>query len=582
MPGESSYGSVGSLAPEARPQPARRALWPVALASLVLVVGGLRRARGPSAAAAAAAPASLEATPAERRRRQHRREERDALSDDGDDEWSFSAFSYSYEVVLTYEDFLDDSKVTAFLEEVGVDYAAMLDATGGVTDDELFHYVPRELRVQMVRPDLAKGEIGDDAMEGYVAFDAAYTFDSDIAASYLIVVDYYGRLKTVAPTYRGSMMYRVGGLKPVNATHFLLAAGEKAALTGPRFLWDWREDEWTSLCDGATNDVHDIQFAKGSYAIWQMSNDEQIKRWDAHTGEILTKFSVPHGDDVNHCQLVEDDGVAFVSSRLTNGLVKMNATTGDRIWVLGGEYGDFELEDFDGTVHAAGAALWVGQHNLEYFGEDEYFMLDNQYDTGNNSRMLIVKVESEGATKRARLDWQKTFEGYSPHFGDADLLPTGNVFGCYWPDAVKSSWDVQYDERAYEVARDDDATLVWMLSLSGKQCEETVCARSDSSGWSFYSIERFYTAPLVYRVTCSGTSISFSTQNNFKQSDQYRGKYDLVDADSGDALASGDFYWAAYWRETSVEISLDSLPTDRVRLLVTNQFGDTTRKAFSC
>ena len=83
-------------------------------------------------------------------------------------------------------------------------------------------------------------------------------------------------------------------------------------------------------------------------------------------------------------------------------------------------------------------------------------------------------------------------------------------------------------------------------------------------------------------MTCSGTSISFSTQNNFKQSDQYRGKYDLVDADSGDALASGDFYWAAYWRETSVEISLDSLPTDRVRLLVTNQFGDTTRKAFSC
>ena len=78
------------------------------------------------------------------------------------------------------------------------------------------------------------------------------------------------------------------------------------------------------------------------------------------------------------------------------------------------------------------------------------------------------------------------------------------------------------------------------------------------------------------------TSISFSTQNNFKQSDQYRGKYDLVDADSGDALASGDFYWAAYWRETSVEISLDSLPTDRVRLLVTTQFGDTTRKAFSC
>ena len=140
----------------------------------------------------------------------------------------------------------------------------------------------------------------------------------------------------------------------------------------------------------------------------------------------------------------------------------------------------------------------------------------------------------------------------------------------------------RYDELIFEVVRSTKATA-WQLKVAGAKCHASSCNRGESGeGWTAYSVERFYTAPLVYRVTCSGTSISFSTQNNFKQSDQYRGKYDLVDADSGDALASGDFYWAAYWRETSVEISLDSLPTDRVRLLVTNQFGDTTRKAFSC
>ena len=61
---------------------------------------------------------------------------------------------------MTYTDFLGMEKVTAFLDDVGVDYRSMVDEQGEATDETLFHYVPRQLIVQLVRPDLAKGEIG--------------------------------------------------------------------------------------------------------------------------------------------------------------------------------------------------------------------------------------------------------------------------------------------------------------------------------------------------------------------------------------------------------------------------------------
>ena len=43
-------------------------------------------------------------------------------------------------------------------------------------------------------------------------------------------------------------------------------------------------------------------------------------------------------------------------------------------------------------------------------------------------------------------------DGYSPHFGDADRLPTGNILGCYWPEATTAA--TPYDELVVEVVRD--------------------------------------------------------------------------------------------------------------------------------
>ena len=71
-------------------------------------------------------------------------------------------------------------------------------------------------------------------------------------------------------------------------------------------------------------------------------------------------------------------------------------------------------------------------------------MFDNEYETGNVSRLLMVTYDpatsydttndSDGDNRTAAyLSWEYPLSENSPHFGDHDRLPTGNLLGCYWP-----------------------------------------------------------------------------------------------------------------------------------------------------
>ena len=146
------------------------------------------------------------------------------------------------------------------------------------------------------------------------------------------------------------------------------------SLTGCRALYDWRAGGGLTVlaADVATN-AHDIAWAAEGEAFWQMDGTTSLKEWGAYdaTAKALAHVKTHRLGDPNHAQLVEDDAVAYISSRSTNGIVKVNTTDDATVWVLGGEYGHFNITDFDGTTYPPGATLWAGQHNAEYMGEDE-------------------------------------------------------------------------------------------------------------------------------------------------------------------------------------------------------------------
>ncbi|KAH8080376.1 voltage-gated potassium channel [Aureococcus anophagefferens] len=491
---------------------------------------------------------------------------------------------------LTYCDFLEFEGVRAFLKSQGV------DKDDWSTFDDLEKYVPREVTFEVAH-DKVEGAIGVGALEGYVFTSLVYHYDGAFTASYLVVVDYYGNLVQVSPTYGETMIdkgytaskgvkdmvYQVLGLKMFNNTHVLLSLGESGGTSGPRALWHWRADAYVTLCGGKTNDAHDIQWAYEEAAVWQVDGTTKVEEASAATGRILDHFAEVRVQDPNHLQATEEDTKFYISSRQTNAIIKMNAD-GAVEWTLGGEYGDYKIEDYDGTIYRAGEVVWSGQHNAEYFGDDEFCMFDNQEETSNlyaQSRLLCVKLVDDGDSKKGVVTFSYFMGAYTPHFGDNDRLPTGNQLGVHWPYYVET--DDEYDVRAVEVER-DSGDLAWEMKVLGPKCDAAKRCDHAEVGWYAYSIERVYGAPLLWDLECSDATLSFKTVNNFKQMNEFKGYYSVAAAVTGDddaASVDGHFDFAAHWRETAVDVDVPA-KTSRVQLTVTNQFGDETAAHVDC
>ncbi|KAH8068139.1 voltage-gated potassium channel [Aureococcus anophagefferens] len=244
-------------------------------------------------------------------------------------------------------------------------------------------------------------------------------------------------------------------------------------------------------------------------ALWQADGRTVTKKFSAADGSELAEFQMTDIADPNHVQLVEEDKYAFVSSRQTDGIVRVHVATGDVVYTIGGEYGDFEIFDAAGRKWKKGTSLWVGQHNAEYFGDDEFCLFDNQEasasSTLNASRLLCLRLDEAEGT--ATVTFEKVLDSYTPHFGDNDRLPSGNQLGVSWPKTF--STDDQYDVRAIEVVRSSAA---------------------------------------------SGAA-RFDAVNNFKQNNVAPATYAVSAAAGTDKpYATGDFDFKVHWRQTPVAV----------------------------
>ncbi|KAH8098550.1 voltage-gated potassium channel [Aureococcus anophagefferens] len=168
---------------------------------------------------------------------------------------------------------------------------------------------------------------------------------------------------------------------------------------------------------------------------------------------------------------------------------------------------------------------------------------------------------------------------YTPHFGDADRLPTGNMLGVHWPDELTDATD--YAVRAVEVVR-DDGDLAWEMKVKGAKCEAKKCSR-DNKGWTSYSIERFYANPILSNVACADAVVTFDVVNNFKQMNVYDGTYMIKTISKDDTVdkTDGTLSFLAHWRTTPVSVDVPSAAA-KATVIVTNQWGDDVSTEVDC
>ena len=401
-------------------------------------------------------------------------------------------------------------------------------------------------------------------------------------------MDYEGAIASIAPLWDldgDGEVYRAAGLKNWDDESLVAAIGKGSHLNGYVIRADWSTGDWSKLSDAKIN-IHDVQRSYGAAASYSYSYDafwtpqagETYQETDVATGAALVEHAVPSdAKDVNHVQPIEDDARAVFSSRMTNAIIKGEARSGEALWVLGGDDGEFSIEAPSGEVHSAGYSYWRGQHNAQYIGDGEYAMFDNNYDhEDEGSRMLIVSVDEDAY--EAKIEWEYDVDTYSKVFGDNDRLPTGNLLGCWWQSSTYAHDDA-YDAKVVELVRASSEVAFELEVSSDRGCSAAASPCSVDGTWLLYSVEKFYTAPLIANVTCDGDALAFLAWDTYKATSAYPGSYTVYD-DDGALRASGSFDFAAYWRTTTVSVADAALSSGSV--LVENRWGSSASVEFTC
>ena len=93
----------------------------------------------------------------------------------------------------------------------------------------------------------------------------------------------------------------------------------------------------------------------------------------------------------------------------------------------------------------------------------------------------------------------------------------------------------------------------------------------------------------MHNVACVNGTVTFQTQNNFKQNNEDPGKYEVSDALTGSVLTSDALAFEPHWAPTSVTVDVSDAKTiasvaagDNITVAVTNKWGDVGSETVAC
>jgi len=164
----------------------------------------------------------------------------------------------------------------------------------------------------------------------------------------------------------------------------------------------------------------------------------------------------------------------------------------------------------------------------------------------------------------------------------------GNLLSSFWPSVVNSdSKDIRtkYETSAVEI---DFASgeMVWFMGVSGSSGlqHETVSRAMGEApiGWAMYSIERFYSSPLIIELTYHSHrhTVAFTTFNSYRQ--QFYSTAQAV-VTCGAAAEFDSFAFNPHWQRTEAEVTVpvENFHGNECELSVTNAEGTTRTVTFS-
>ncbi|KAH8055626.1 sulfuric ester hydrolase [Aureococcus anophagefferens] len=423
------------------------------------------------------------------------------------------------------EVFLELPNVAAYFESVGVDRAGALhtylpekyavEYDVGAADEGALAFGLYLPECDSCGPEIMDA---DDQVYDAVTGDGTYM-------TFLVVAAFDGAILKAAVVTDFDDGYgstRVDAVKMHDPETVVAYTNVDRTESGYLYTWAWDSDDAPRrVNDHWTSSSHDVQLGPPvdsavypSAYYWQPDDTVFTKR-RISDGAILERYdigdicvlpaeddSVMPGGSMNHLQLIDDEQFAFISCRC--GAILLYDLAARPVWIAGGEYSTLEVSVADGVELTARKAVdvpWFGQHNAELFG-DAVYMFDNGYD------ML----------RPSRIPFDYPY-GYAEIFGDADLLPSGNVLTCYWPMRLAPSLGADANATFLEVT--PAGSIAWRADFydtgatTAGPCEDDSnpgCERNKHVGWKAYSLERFYAAPLT-KLNCPCGTVAYCSKS---------------------------------------------------------------------
>ena len=493
----------------------------------------------------------------------------------------------------------------------GCDAAAMTAADYKTC---LEQYLPEEL-VFTWNPEKLGGSLGRAAGGWMFTCFNQYTLDTS-TSSLLVVFNASGyiRAATIMPS---SLPYdsdglevddlsrvTVDGMRLFTPDVMLLLSNSGRIKAGTPYLWEWRTEVAPYVIQNPDTDIiidshasslsYDAPLGTNKfYALFDLNpNSTGLARYDTVSGkEDEVRHDVYLSPDYpNHIQYLDGDAFVLTGNKEASPEVcsffLMDQDSQDVIWCVGGANSDFAMFDIDGSPVGAARnySFWNVNHGLEYFGDGEYMVFANSRNaTDLRSRVAIVDLNFD--TMVARVVWDFPLP-YTFVYGDADRVPTGNVLTNHWPTVMTDT--ITYEASVLEVTRPADAAeplVAFDLKVYGSTGNASRYGADPAAeqvvGWAAYAVEKFFDEPLVGRVDCTGTRLSFETWDLFKMNNPYAADYAVLDAD-GAALQSGSFTMKAMWRTSSVSVDLAD-PRNAASVVVRSVWGTMSAPtAFKC
>ena len=174
-----------------------------------------------------------------------------------------------------------------------------------------------------------------------------------------------------------------------------------------------------------------------------------------HATGLADEWGLEGADEWTHANSLmfdDNDDAYFVHARFLDALLKIDRATGEVIWQLGGEHGDFTLPNGDPAfVDTYAPELWSHGH-MSHIWDDGFILFDNgDHRSPQVSRVAEYRFDVDNATVEEV--WSYSDGRFMKFLSDAQKLDNGNVFIVSTP----------YTEMSEILT---DGTVVWRAELA--------------------------------------------------------------------------------------------------------------------